>query len=289
MHASSVQINRDKCLVVCTSVGAKNVSKKGYWKRLMHVLCVLPCPRLLLLPTACELPPGKPEQCLWSRKGRGWTVSRQTIAFGPSGLQLDKPSTETGESLWLSLPADTSKSSRSSLPNSSNHGSVESWQLFAQPKYAKKHPWLVLKPDGIYCHYCSAHQPRMQNSNTIFITSPFTGNLSDKLFQHKRWSQCTAFSELPWVSTVACNQHHSSWCSERSSSHYCQWVCLYWRTLLHVLLDETRNSTQNQLCWITVSVFYWAMLHYPCWIRQRISTTCPNRWWERWFLWLVWH
>ena len=102
--------------------------------------------------------------------------SQQTIAFGPSGLQLEKPSTEIGESSSLSAPT----------PVNSHRGSVESWRSFAQPKYAKKHSWLVLKPDGVYCRYCSAHQPRMQSATTVFITSPFTGNRSDKLLQHER-------------------------------------------------------------------------------------------------------
>ena len=65
---------------------------------------------------------------------------QQTIAFGPSGLQLEKPPTEIGE-------IGESSSSSAPTPVNSHRGSVESWRSFAQPKYTKKHPWLVLKPD----------------------------------------------------------------------------------------------------------------------------------------------
>ena len=129
---------------------------------------------------------------------------QQMIAFGPSGLQLEKPSTETGESLRSSPPTDTSECSRSNPPNS-HCGSIESWQSFAQPKYAKKYPRLVLKPDGIYCHYCSALQPCMQSSTTVFITSPFTGSRSDKLLQHKRCGAHVQSSLRYHESTTACN------------------------------------------------------------------------------------
>ena len=67
---------------------------------------------------------------------------QQTIAFMPSGLLMQKPSTEIDESSSSSAPT----------PVNSHRGSVESWHSIAQPKYAKKHLWMVLKPDGIYCH-----------------------------------------------------------------------------------------------------------------------------------------
>ena len=113
---------------------------------------------------------------------------QQTIGFGASGLQLEKPPTNGGESL----------SSSTSTFVSSHHGGVESWPSFSQPKYTKNHPWLMLKPDGMYCCYCFAHQPCMQSGTTVFITSPFTGNCSDKLLQHERsGGSCTELFELP--------------------------------------------------------------------------------------------
>ena len=93
---------------------------------------------------------------------------QQTLRFGSSGLQLDTP-VSSGES--LSSPTTTV----SSVPSTSSHrGSLESWRSFAQPKYQQKHPWLVLKPEGIYCQYCCAHQPRA--GANVFVALPYTGN-----------------------------------------------------------------------------------------------------------------
>ena len=102
------------------------------------------------------------------------------LRFGSSGLQLDAlPPVSSGES--SSSPTTTV----SSAPLTSSHrGSLESWRSFAQPKYQQKHPWLVLKPEGIYCQYCCAHQPRA--GANVFVALPYTGNRSDKLLQHER-------------------------------------------------------------------------------------------------------
>ena len=100
---------------------------------------------------------------------------QQILQFRPSGLHLGVP-TESGE-----LP---STSAAASTPSTVRWGSLDSWRSFAQAKYLEKHPWLVLKPDGIYCQYCSTHQLRARAS--VFVTSPYNGERSDKLLQHER-------------------------------------------------------------------------------------------------------
>ena len=103
---------------------------------------------------------------------------QQTLQFRPSGLHLGVP-TDSGE-----LPSTSAAASAPSTPSTVRRGSLDSWRSFAQAKYLEKHPWLVLKPDGIYCQYCSTHQLRAGAS--VFLTSPYTGNRSDKLLQHER-------------------------------------------------------------------------------------------------------
>ena len=103
---------------------------------------------------------------------------QQALQFRPSGLHLGVP-TDSGE-----LPSTSAAASAPSTPSTVRRGSLDSWRSFAQAKYLEKHPWLVLKPDGIYCQYCSTHQLRAGAS--VFLTSPYTGNRSDKLLQHER-------------------------------------------------------------------------------------------------------
>ena len=100
---------------------------------------------------------------------------QQTLRFRSCGLQVDAP-VSSGES------SSSSTTMISSAPLTSSHrGSLESWRSFTQPKYQQKHPWLVLKPEGIYC---CAHQPHARAN--VFVALPYTGNRSDKLLQHER-------------------------------------------------------------------------------------------------------
>ena len=84
----------------------------------------------------------------------------------------------------LVLPSPSIAPLTSESATFTHGGSLESWQSFSQAKYLQKYPWLVLKPDGIYCQYCSVHQPR--GGANEFVTFLYTCNHSDKLLQHER-------------------------------------------------------------------------------------------------------
>lgn len=103
---------------------------------------------------------------------------QQRLGFGSSssGLKVRRPPTDCNDPSCSSGGESTAKH---------HAGSLESWRSFAQPRYTKKHPWLVLKLDGIYCQYCSLYRPHVQSGAAVFVSSTFTGNRSDKLLQHE--------------------------------------------------------------------------------------------------------
>ena len=49
----------------------------------------------------------------------------------------------------------------------------------------KKHPWIVVKSDGVYCLYCSHSQASARSKSGKFVSVPFTGVRPDKLVKHE--------------------------------------------------------------------------------------------------------
>ena len=81
-------------------------------------------------------------------------------------------------------PVEQAGSSSASIPQPLSHcGCVQSWQAFNSIKYKNKHDWLLFKPDGIYCLYCSRMKLKVQSGSLVFIYQPFTGIRPDKLVQ----------------------------------------------------------------------------------------------------------
>ena len=50
---------------------------------------------------------------------------------------------------------------------------------------AKKHPWIVVKSNGLYCLYCSHSQASAKSKNGKFVSVPFNGVRPNKLMKHK--------------------------------------------------------------------------------------------------------
>ena len=54
----------------------------------------------------------------------------------------------------------------------------------ARGRWCRIHPWLLLKPDGVYCQYCCHCHREVRSRSGVFVTKPYTGNRPDKLSRH---------------------------------------------------------------------------------------------------------
>ena len=85
-------------------------------------------------------------------------------------------------SLSLSMSATTNSSAGSSSESSSHRrGTTTSWRSFGESKWRRIHPWLLLKPDGVYCQYCCHCHREVRSRSGVLVTKPYTGNRPDKL------------------------------------------------------------------------------------------------------------
>jgi len=67
--------------------------------------------------------------------------------------------------------ATTASTSEMTESSSGIHrGGVTSWCNFRAEKYLKKHEWLLIRPEGIYCMFCTKIKPSIQSGSSVFIT-----------------------------------------------------------------------------------------------------------------------
>ena len=59
---------------------------------------------------------------------------------------------------------------------------TESWRSFGKIFKQKKHRWIVVKSDGLYC---SHSQASAKSKNGKFVSVPFTGVCPNKFMKHK--------------------------------------------------------------------------------------------------------
>ncbi len=57
---------------------------------------------------------------------------------------------------------------------------------FAEIYWWKKHSWLLVKSDRVYCLYCSHSHTCARNKTGIFLIIPFIGVHPDKLVKHEK-------------------------------------------------------------------------------------------------------
>ena len=74
----------------------------------------------------------------------------------------------------------------STPPPQKRRGVTDSWKSFAKISWRKKHFWLLVKSDRVYCLYCSHSHTCARNKTGIFATVPFIGVRPDKLVKHEK-------------------------------------------------------------------------------------------------------
>ena len=107
---------------------------------------------------------------------------QQRLRISTSNLQLlgnsdhsdghESHDTEYPESsLSLSTSATTNSLAGSSSESSSHRrGTTTSWISFGESKRHRIHPWLLLKPDGVYCQYCCHCHQEVRSCSGVFVT-----------------------------------------------------------------------------------------------------------------------
>ena len=100
-------------------------------------------------------------------------------------------------SLSLSTSATTNSSAGSSSESFSHRrGTTTSWRSFGESKWRRIHPWLLLKPDGVYCQYCCHCHREVRSCSGVFVTKAYTGNRPDKLSRH---GSCSTHFKTNWL------------------------------------------------------------------------------------------
>ena len=58
------------------------------------------------------------------------------------------------------------------------------WKSFGDSKWRRMCQWLLLKEDGVYCHFCSHSRREVRSRSAVFVSKPYVGSRPDKLGRH---------------------------------------------------------------------------------------------------------
>ena len=123
---------------------------------------------------------------------------------------------------------DSSESSSSGFTTAVKcRGTLSTWRDFGEAKWKTQFPWLEIRSDGVYCHYCRTGTTRgaSRSGSETFISKPYTGLRPDVLYRHQNQSVIHLESRQLYHESLE-RQRRRKAVNELVSQQDCRWRSL---------------------------------------------------------------